>query len=153
MLNILETNVISICGSHPLNILFLNHSLGKETIYYRESNNTKNMSQCGYNKKTKKEIFAVLAKFSADGFTTLYATANAGYIIHVLKNWRTEEEKIGKLIRITYTWNVPSVGVLFSLLKRSEINIPYLKEKFFPAICAYLTDEIDSKIQLDITMI
>ena len=109
-------------------------------------------SKCKYNRNTKQEILKGPTALEGGGFTPLEASAGSGYIMHLLKHWRSSEEESSKMICILYAWNVMSAGVSFPLLKHPEIESLHLKGKIIPAIQVYLAD-IRGKIHLDNTMI
>ena len=109
-------------------------------------------SICGYNKTTKLEILEAPLELSGGGFTPLHVTAGAGYVLHFIRNWRTETENLGKMIRICYAWSAANAGVSFPLFESPEIEIPHLRGKVIPAIREFLAS-IDAKIHLDCTMI
>ena len=62
-------------------------------------------SVCGFNRNTKKEILQGPTKLSGGGFTPLHATVSAAYVLHIIRNWQTGTEDLGKIIRICYAWS------------------------------------------------
>ena len=94
-------------------------SIEKKTI-------PKMKSACGYNCTTKLEIMEGPIELSGGGFTPLHVTAGAGYVLHFIRNWRTESEDLGKIIRICYAWAASNAGVSFPLFESPEIPIPHL---------------------------
>ena len=68
------------------------------------------------------------------GFTQLEVTEGSGYIIHLLKHWRSSEEESSKMIPILYAWNLMSTRGLFPIFEHPEIELPHLKGKIIPAI-------------------
>ena len=91
-------------------------------------------SKCAYNRNTKREILKGPAAFGGGGFTPLKASAGSGYVMHLLKHWRSTEEESSKMICILFAWNVMSAGVSFPLLEQPEVELPHLKGKIIPAI-------------------
>jgi hypothetical protein len=86
------------------------------------------------------------------GFILLHVVAGTGYVMHFLKNWRTEIEDIGKHLQIVYAWTTWQAGISFPLFEKPTIDLPYLKGNVIPATRKYLAD-IDGQILLDNTFI
>ena len=72
--------------------------------------------------------------------------------MYFIRNWRTETEDLGKVIRICYAWTASNAGVSFPLFEKPEIEIPHMRGTVIPAIRSFLAC-IDAKIHLDNTMI
>ena len=95
---------------------------------------------------------AAPTELSGAGFTPLHVIASSGYVIHFIKNWRTETEQLGKTIRICYAWSQANACVSFSLLSNPEIEVSHLRGTVVSAIWSYLAI-IDGKITLDCSYI
>ena len=79
-------------------------------------------AMCGFNRNTSKAILEAPIELSGGGFTPFHVTANALSMMHFIRNWRTEEEDLGKIIRCTY-----DAGVSFSLFEKPDIKLPHLR--------------------------
>ena len=91
-------------------------------------------------------------ELSGGGFTPLHVTASASSVMHFVRNWRTEEEDLGKLIRITYAHAQYNAGVSFSLFERPDVDLPHLRGTVINSLRSFLSS-IDAKIHLDNPMI
>ena len=91
-------------------------------------------SKCGYNRNTKREILKGSNALGRGGFIPLKASTGSGYVMHLLKYWRSSEEESSKIICILYAWNIISAGVSFPLFEHPKIELPHLQGKIIPAI-------------------
>ena len=110
------------------------------------------ISKCGYNRMTSRAILGGPANLTGGGIIPLVAAMGAGEVLHFVKNWRTPQEDIGKVLRIVYAWNQYQAGVSFPLLEQPDEEISYLQGKVIPSLRKYLS-KIDGKLTLDRTYI
>ena len=110
------------------------------------------ISKCGYNRMTSRAILGGPANLTGGGIIPLVAATGAGEVLHFVKNWRTPQEDIGKVLRIVYAWNQYQAGVSFPLLEQPDEEISYLQGKVIPSLRKYLS-KIDGKLTLDRTYI
>lgn len=66
------------------------------------------------------------------------AVAGAGYIQHFLKHWRTPEEEVGKLLRITLAWSQYHSGVPYSILSKPNKQLNYIPDRFIKHLRRHL---------------
>ena len=57
---------------------------------------------CGFNQNTSKVILGAPIELSGGSFTPLHVTASALFVMNFIRNWRTEEEDLEKIIQCTY---------------------------------------------------
>jgi hypothetical protein len=86
------------------------------------------ISKCGYNRNTSREVLGGPANLTGGGIIPLVATTGAGEVLHFIKNWRTSNADIGKVLRIVYAWCQYQAGVSFPLLENPAEPITYLQE-------------------------
>jgi hypothetical protein len=110
------------------------------------------ISKCGYNRNTSRAVLGGPANLTGGGIIPLVATTGAGEVLHFIKNWRTPNEDIGRVLRIVYAWCQYQAGVSFPLLEQPEEPITYLQGKVIPSLREYLS-KIDGKLKLDKTYI
>jgi hypothetical protein len=110
------------------------------------------ISKCGYNRNTSRAVLGGPANLTGGGIIPLVATTGAGEVLHFIKNWRTPNEDIGKVLRIVYAWCQYQAGVSFPLLENPAEPITYLQGKVIALLREYLT-KIDGKLTLDRTYI
>ena len=91
--------VFKISVEYPLGQSFLSqtqlNSIERKTL-------PKIKAMCGFNRNTSKAIMEAPIELSGAGFIPLHFTASASSVMHFVRNWRTVEEDLGKIIRITY---------------------------------------------------
>jgi hypothetical protein len=92
------------------------------------------------------------ANLTRGGIIPLVATTGAGEVLQFIKNWRTPNEDIGRVLRIVYAWCQYQARVSFPLLEQPEESITYLQGKVIPSLREYLS-KIDGKLKLDKTYI
>ena len=109
-------------------------------------------AMCGFNRNTSKAIMEAPIELSGGGFIPLHVTASASSVMHFVRNWRTAEEDLGKIIRITYARAQFNAGVSFSLFERPDVKLPHLRGTVINSLRSYLSS-IDAKIHLDNPMI
>lgn len=132
----------------------LEYTLGQSFLSKKQLNSIKRKTlpkikaMCGFNRNTSKAIMEAQIELSGGGFSPLHVTASASSVMHFMQNWRTEEEDLGKLIRITYARAQYNTGVSFSLFKRPDVNLPHLQGTVIESIRSYLSS-INAKIHLD----
>ena len=68
--------------------------------------------------------------------------------MHLLKNWRTPKEEVGKIPRIVYAWTAEVVGVTYPLLEKPKQHLPHIKGKLIPALRDALS-KVGAKITVD----
>jgi hypothetical protein len=110
------------------------------------------ISKCGYNRNTSRAALGGPANLIGGGIIPLVATTGAGEVLHFIKNWRTPNKDIGKVLRIVYGWCQYQAGVSFPLLERPAESITYLQGKVILSLREYLS-KIDGKLKLDKTYI
>ena len=109
-------------------------------------------AMCGFNRNTSKTILEAPIELSGGAFTPLHVTASASSVMHFIRNWRTKEEDLRKIIRCTYARAQYNAGVSFSLFEKPDIKLPHLCGTVVNSIQDYLSS-IDAKIHLDDPMI
>ena len=72
--------------------------------------------------------------------------------MYFIRNWRTEEKELEKIIQCTYARAQYNAGVSFSLFEQPDIKFPLLCGTVVNSIQNYLSS-IDAKIHLDDPMI
>ena len=97
-------------------------------------------SACRYSCTIKFEIMESSVKLSGGGLTPLHVTAGAGYILHIIWNWRTESEDLAKIIQICYTWAASNARVTFPLFKLPKKLIPHVQGTIINYIHKFLSD-------------
>jgi len=110
------------------------------------------ISKCGYNRNTSRAVIGGPSNLTGGGIVPLVAAKGAGEVLHFVKNWRTPQEDIGKVLRVVYAWNQYQAGVSFPLLEHPAESITYLQGKVIPSLREYLS-KIDGKLKLDRTYI
>jgi hypothetical protein len=110
------------------------------------------ISKCGYNRNTSRAVLGGPTNLTGGGTIPLVATTGAGGVLHFIKNWRTPNEDIGRVLRIVYAWCQYQAGVSFPLLEQPEESITYLQGKVIPSLREFLS-RINGKLKLDKTYI
>ena len=81
---------------------------------------------CGYNKNTAYAIRHGPIELGGAGFIPIRASAGSGYILHLLKNWRTPTEDVGKTFRLVVAWSQYQAGTSYSIFHTTQIRLsPY----------------------------
>ena len=84
---------------YPLSQLFLDSKQLQDIL---KKALPKIYSNCRYNRNTKQEILKGPATLGGGGFTSPKASAGSGYVMHLLKHWRSTEKESSKMICILY---------------------------------------------------
>jgi hypothetical protein len=134
---------------YPVTIVFVRNT-AKEDIKLMLL--PKIISKCGYNRNTSRAVLGGPANLTGGGIIPLVTTTGAGEVLHFIKNWRTPNEDIGKVLQIVYAWCQYQAGVSFPLLENPAEPITYLQGKVISLLREYLT-KIDGKLTLDRTYI
>ena len=81
---------------------------------------------CGYNRNTNYAICHGLIELGGTGFVPIRAFTGFGYIIHLLKNWQTPTEDVGKTFRIVVAWSQYQTGTPYSIFQMAATNLDFI---------------------------
>ena len=68
------------------------------------------VGKCGFNQNTVYEICQGHTELSGIGFVPIKALVGSGYVLHLLKHWRSPEEDGGKVICAVVAWTQYQAG-------------------------------------------
>ena len=102
-------------------------------------------ARCGFNRNTARAVLQGPTDLGGGGFRPLQTTAGSGYVTHFLKFFRSPQEDVGKLIRISLAWAQYQSGLSYGILKHPWTPIEYVEGRYYQRLMAYL-GEINGSI-------
>ena len=78
--------------------------------------------------------------------------AGSGYVLHLLKHWRSPKEDVGKVICAVVTWTQYQARPSYPIFTKTDTNINYVDRYFCPATRQFLK-EIQGAVWLDPTYV
>lgn len=89
---------------------------------------------CRYNRNTAYGICHGPIELEGAGFDPICASAGSGCILHLLKNWQTPTEDIGKTFRIVVAWTQYQAGPSYPIFQCMNTNLDYVDGRICHAI-------------------
>ena len=97
------------------------------------------IAKCGYNRNMALNIRGGPKELGRAGFYAFLNTIGATRVQHFfLKNWRTPNEDIGKVLRIVMVWTQYSAGVPYLILVETKQDLSCVKSRTVLATRKYL---------------
>ena len=110
------------------------------------------IANCGYNRNMALDIRGGPKKLGGAGFYVFLNIIGVTRVQPFLKNWRTQNEDIGKALRTTMTWTQYNAGVPYPILLKTKQDLSYMKSITVLATRKYLY-ESHGVIHLDTTYV
>ena len=114
--------------------------LSEKQIEAIEKKLTPLVGKCGFNRNTAYEIREGPSELGGAGFVPIKASAGSGYVLHLLKHWRSPKEDVGKVIRAVVAWTQYQAGTSYPIFTIIDTNIDYVDGRFCPATRQFLKE-------------
>ena len=112
-----------------------------------ETKLTTMLQMCGYTRNTAYAIFHGPIKLGGAGFVPIWASTGSGYILHLLKNWQTPTEDVGKTFCLVVAWSQYQAGTSYFIFQTTDTNLDFVDGRICHAICKYL-NKIQGRIKI-----
>lgn len=103
--------------------------------------------KCRYARNTALLIQYGLEQLTGAGFVPLYVSQGTGFIMHLLKSWKTPHQQIGQVLQAMIAWTQYQAGIKESIFVDTNTPIEFVDGHFCPAARNYSND-IDATIDL-----
>ena len=107
------------------------------------------IAKCGYNRNMARDIRGGQKELGGTGFTAFLNTIGATRVQHLLKNWRTPNEDIGKTRRVSMAWTQYCAGAPYPILLKTKQDLQRKyntrNERMMCRLCILLTRKPTTK--------
>ena len=103
--------------------------------------------KCGFNRHTKREILYGPVELGGANFRLLWVEQGIRQATYFLRHWR-QDTTVGKLLKCALAWAQLSIGVSYSILDRTETELPHMESKWMSSLRSFLS-KVGASLVLD----
>ncbi len=107
------------------------------------------VSECGYNRNTKKEILYGPLQYGGANFRHIYHQQGLGQLTLCLRHWR-QQTVAGQLLKNVVAWAQFTTGMSSPILELPSVHLPRLESKWLASLRCYLAS-INAVLHVDTT--